>query len=667
MRALLLAVLVASTSFGAVTGITVVGRSDVMDGASCGSAGPYERIVGKAHFAVDPKLPANRIITDIDYAPRNARGMVEFSADIYVLKPRDPAKGNGTALLEISNRGHKGLLTMFDLAPASGDPRSAAEFGDKFLLDQGYTLVWVGWQFDVPHNPELLRLYTPIAKDGDQPITGLVRADFVLDRTERSHSLADRNHIAYPVLNPDDPAVQLTERDHPTSPRRIVPRSQWQFARDDDGKPVPDLTAVYMASGFEPGKIYEIVYTAKDPPLAGLGPAAVRDFISFLKYGGPESLLGDQHRFIKRAIGFGTSQSGRFLRTFLYYGFNADENGREVFDGVWSHVAGAARGSFNLRFAQPSRDAHPFMNFFYPVDIFPFTGLDETDPETHLTDGILDRASEAKVVPKIFYTNGSYEYWGRTAALIHATIDGKEDAPLAPGTRIYFLAGTQHGPNAKPVKHDTQNLANPTDYRWVMRALLVDMNAWLQSNTPPPESRYPRIAKDQLVPINAVHFPRISGVAYPKHLHHAYRVDYGPKFRSAGIISIEPPNVGKPFPGLVPQVDDDGIDEGGVRLPEVAVPLATFTGWNLRDKSIGAPDMLYSMVGSMIPFARTKSDREKNNDPRPSIEERYPSRADYLQKVSAAATVLAKERLLLGSDVEKVTQNAAAHWDQSIF
>ncbi|MGH7248689.1 MAG: alpha/beta hydrolase domain-containing protein, partial [Pseudomonadota bacterium] len=376
----------------------------------CGAAGPYERFTAKAHFALDPTLPANRGIADVEYAPRDENGLVEFSADIYVLEPRDPAKGNGTALVEISNRGGKGMLGMFDLAPASRDPRTAPEFGDRFLLAQGYTLAWVGWEFDVPHRPELLRLYPPIATSARGPITGLVRADFVLDRRATSHSLADRDQIAYPVMDPGDPSIKLTVRDRPNSERRAIPRSEWRFARDDGGRVVPDPASVYMAAGFEPARIYEIVYTAKDPPVAGLGMAAVRDFVSFLKYGGRAAPLGDRHRLLKRAIGFGTSQSGRFLRTFVYDGFNADEKGRKVFDGVWAHVAGAGRGSFNVRFAQPSRDSHLFMNFFYPVDIFPFTGLDETDPETGLTDGILRRVRQENVVPKIFYTNGSYEY-----------------------------------------------------------------------------------------------------------------------------------------------------------------------------------------------------------------------------------------------------------------
>src|SRR5207245_367499 len=250
-------------------------------------------------------------------------------------------------------------------------------------------------------------------------------------------------------------------------------------------------THLALDAGFEPGKIYELVYAAKDPALVGLGPAAIRDLISFLKYGNGNNVipLADQRRFIQRAYAVGTSQSGRFLRTFLYYGFNADEKGKQVLDGVMAHVAGAGRGSFDIRFGQPSRDGHPFLNLFYPTDIFPFTDMEETDPETGLTDGLLVKVEQAHVTPKIFYTNSAYEYWGRAASLIHTTPDGKKDAAPAPNTRIYFLAGTQHGANAQPVRTVTQNRPNPADYRFAMRALLAAMNAWVPDGTPPPDSR----------------------------------------------------------------------------------------------------------------------------------------------------------------------------------
>lgn len=640
------------TAQGAVTRVYVTERIDYPAGKI-----RYERITARAHFAIDPKAPANRIITDIDYAPTNEKGLVEFSADLVVLKPTDPAEGNGTILFEVSNRGNIGSMRMFDFA--SGP----LEAGDRFVLDRGFTMVWLGWQPDVPKDLRLLRLDAPVATDHGKPITGLVRSDIALTKTAKSASLADRGHIAYPVLNPDDPTIQLTVRDLPEGVRRPVPRSQWQFAREENGKPVADPASIYMESGFQAGKIYEIVYTAKDPWVVGLGPAAIRDFISFLKRGGPETLLSDQRAYLKRAIGFGTSQSGRFLRTFLYYGFNADERGRPVFDGVWAHVGGAGRGSFNHRFAQPSRDGHPMLNFFYPTDIFPFTDLDETDSLSGITDGLLDRAAKDNVVPKIFYTNGAYEYWGRAAAMIHVSPDGKADAPLAKDTRIYFLAGTQHGPGAQPVKSITQNIPNPSDYRWNMRALLVAMNEWLTNGAAPPDSAYPKLADGSLARPSELRFPKLPGVQLPTQFYHAWRVDYGPQFRTAGIVTQEPPKVGEQFPALMPQVDADGNEIAGVRAPELAVPLATYTGWNLRDPKIGAPQALSDMIGSMIPLAKTKAERQKTGDLRPSIEERYSGKQDYLDKVTAAAGKLAAQRLLIESDIPAIRERASARWD----
>ncbi len=374
-----------------------------------GAAGPYERIIAKAHFAVDPKVPANRIISDIDLAPRNEKGLVEFSADLYVMKPRDPGKGNGTILFEVSNRGGPGLFGSFGWSDAKNPDRA----GDRFLMEQGYTLVWLGWQWDVPQNPERLRLYAPVATENGKPITGLVRAEFIFDQRGTVAELADRDHIAYKVMDVNDRSIQMTVRDRVDAPRRVVPRERWRF---------PDPQHVEMPGGFELGKLYEVVYRAQDPVLVGLGPAGIRDLISFLKYGGVETLLGDQRRYLKRAIGYGVSQSGRFLRTFLYYGFNQDEKDRRVFDGVWAQVAGAGRGSFNHRFAQASRDHCPHRNTLYPTDIFPFSDGVQTDPETGLTDGLLARVKDA---PKIFYVNSSYEYWGRAASLLPTSIAGK--------------------------------------------------------------------------------------------------------------------------------------------------------------------------------------------------------------------------------------------------
>jgi hypothetical protein len=636
-RAWILSICLPALLPAALLRIEVSERTDVLDGKAFASAGPYERIVGKAYFAVDPNLPANKIITDIAKAPRNEDGLVPFSADFYCLKPRDPHHGNHAVLFEVSNRGGRAMQTYF---------------GNDFLMEQGYTLVWLGWEFDVPPGPGMLRLYAPVA----QGITGLVRSEIIVDHKAMRQSLGDRSQLAYPAMNPDDPGLTLTVREHADSPRRALARETWH---------IESGTHIVMPAGFEPGKIYELVYTAKDPPIVGLGPAAVRDLISFFNYGIPnDTILGDQHDYIKRAYGFGISQSGRFLRTFLYYGFNQDEHGRRVFDGIMAHVAGAGRGSFNHRFAQPSRDGHPFLNTFYPTDIFPFTDLAETDSETGITDGLLTHATPPAAVPKIFYTNTSYEYYGRSASLIHTTIDGRRDAPLAPNTRIYFLAGCQHGPSAfPPERWEAQNLQNPNNYEWNLRALLVALDAWVQFGEEPPPSRYPKIAEGSLTPLAAVAFPKVPGVQFPTRIQQAWHVNYGEEFRSAGIVTIEPPKVGSAFPMRVPQVDADGNETAGIRMPATAVPLATYTGWNLRSAAIGAPDELLSMTGSFIPFAHSKAERMKTGDPRLSVEERYASKQAYLDKVQSTAGDLVKERYLLERDVPLVVARASAEWD----
>src|SRR5215831_2580022 len=583
----------------------------------------FDRIAARVDFAIDLALPVNRVIADVDLAPRNAAGRVEFSADVVLLKPEKP---NGTLLLDIPNRGNRTVTNAFN---------------EAFLMEQGFTVAWVGWQFDAPQGANLVRLYAPVANG----IKGVVRAEIVVDRRETRQSLADRNHRPYPIVDPEDPTLTLTVRDHVDSPRRTIPRAAWR---------IEDGTAITMTEGFDPGRLYELIYTSQDPPVAGLGLAAVRDVVSYLK----------EHEKLGRAIGYGVSQSGRFLRNWLYFGFNQDEQEHIALDGVWANVAGGGRGSFNQRFAQPSRDGHPFLNTLYPVDLFPFTDLEQTDSVTKLKDGLLTHSLKAEFRPKIFYTNSSYEYYGRDAALIHISPDGKHDAPLAPNTRIYFFAGGQHGAAAFPPPHNnTQNSSSPNPYNLCFRALLVAMNEWVWHDTLPPASVYPHVASGELVPLSTVKFPKIPGVAFPARIAMARREDFGREFRTKGIVTQEPPKVGTPFPAMVPQVDRDGLDLGGIRMPEIQAPLATYTGWNLRAAAIGAPDELFSMQGSWIPFARTKVEREQSGDPRLSLEERYTDREDYLKKFEAAAKRLEAERFLLPADVAKLAERAATEWD----
>ena len=661
VAALVLVWIGSSTVAAEVVRIDVLSKGDVAGGKSFASAGPYERLAGRMYFEVDPSNDANRIITDIDNAPRNARGRVEFSADFFLLKPKQIAAGNGTLLYEVSNRGGKGMLGFFNQASGSLNPTTDAEMGDGFLMRQGFTLLWVGWQFDPPAREGLVRVYPPVATDNGKPIVGIVRSEVIVARVAFDASLADRDHVAYAVADPDDPANTLSVRDTIEGQRRYIPRSEWKFARVVNGAPVPDRTRVYLAGGFQPAKIYEVVYTSQNPPVAGAGPAAVRDAIAHLKHSSAEALSMPAGS-IQRAIAFGVSQSGRFLRTYLYYGFNEDEQRRKVFDGVMAHVAGAGRGSFNLRFAQPSRDGHPFLNKFYPTDIFPFTDTPQTDPQTGEKDGLLLRVKPASM-PKIFYTNSSYEYWGRAASLIHTAIDGRTDTPLADSTRIYMFAGGQHGPGAFPPRRSIgQQLNNPNDYRWSMRALLLAMNRWIKDEAAPPPSRYPRIDGRTLVPLESLAFPSLPGIGQPAEPHKAYRVFYGLDFASKGIISVDPPEANGSYPILVPQVDADGNELAGVKMPEVAVPLATYTGWNLFNPESGPAAVLSSMQGSYIPLARTRADRERAHDPRPSIEERYQNRDAYLARVSAAARELAQQGYLLEGDIVKIVERASSHW-----
>lgn len=665
MKKVLLTILLASTcstSFAKVVRFDVEERADVLDGLAFGLAGGYEKISGRVYFTVDPAIDANLIITDIDKAPVNENGLVEFSSEFYILKPKVVGRGNGSLLLEVGNRGGKGLLSFFNLAARSSDPETAEDFGDGFLMRKGFTLVWVGWQWDTPEVEGRMRMFPPIAIENGRAIRGLVRSDFVPRERESDHSLADRNHIAYPVADPDAAENVLTVRDDVEAERSVIPRSQWKFARVEGGKVVPDPRRVYLEGGFEPFRIYEVVYVSENPPIVGLGPGAVRDVVSHLKYdGAPE--LDIPNDALDRALGFGISQSGRFLRTFLYYGFNEDESRRRVFDGILAHVAGGGRGSFNHLFAQASRDAHPYINFFHPTDIFPFTDRAQVDFRTGVNDGLLVY-QKTEFLPKIFYTNSSYEYWGRAASLIHTSIDGREDAKLMDNVRIYHFAGTQHGPAGfPPTATSGQQKSNPMDSRWSMRALLVAMDRWAAGVAEVPPSRYGRIENATLVKPEELDFPALPGVDTAARIHKAYRADYGDKFRSDGIVTQEPPEIGAAYPMMVPAVDADGNETVGISLPEHAVPLATYTGWNLFNASSGPTHVLASMQGSFIPLPRTVSERKKTNDPRLSIEERYPSREHYLGLVAEAALGLIEDGYLLGADLPAMLSQAAEHWD----
>lgn len=600
-RVFAFAALLAAISQAAVTRVEVAERVDLAN---------YERIAGKVYFAVDPKLPANRAIADIDLAPRNAAGLVEFSADLLVLRPKDPAKTNGTAFFEIANRGTQPFYGALNIGGGRG-MRTAPDLGDHFMLDQGFTLVWVGWQSDVNPGPNSVKLYAPVLEG----VTGKVRTEILVNQKTTSQALP------YPAA-----AVAsgvLTVRDKADGPRFNIPNDQWKLNGDN---------RIEFAAGFELGRLYDFVYTAKDPVVAGLGMAAVRDYASYIKQRGEA----------KRVIGAGISQSGRFLRSFLADGFNGDEQGKKVFEGVWAHVAGAGHGDFNRRFAQPSRTSGQFSGVDFPTDLPPFH-----------PDELLAKSAKAGVAPKLLLSNGSHEYWGRAAGLNHISTDGKHDAAPSADVRIYYVAGTQHGAGGAP-NPQVQNPTNPMDWSFFQRAMLVALNTWITDGTAPPASQVPRIDKGQLVTVAALKFPILPGVNIVKQA-------YAPRHLDTG---SEPPVTGEAFPALVPQVDADGNETSGIRLPELRVPLATYMGWNLRNPSVGSPTEQFPLIGSMVAFPKTKADREKSGDPRPSIAERYPNEQEYLDKIESAAHELAKQRFLLEADVPQVVARAKQRWEQ---
>jgi feruloyl esterase len=608
-----------------VTRVTISARSVVADGHAFGSTGRYEKLVGRIEFAIDPSDARNAAIADLQHAPRAADGRVHFSSDLFVLRPVDAARGNGVLFFEISNRGRKALLSRFNGARSSDDPTGPADFGDGLLMRDGYTLVWVGWEFDVA-SPLLTIDAPPVQVTSTPPL----RVSFTLNERQNEAVLSDAP--LYPPVDRADTNALLTVRDRYWDPPVVIARDQWRFVA---GAGAP---RVALDGGFEAGRLYEVTYRATGRRVAGVGMAAIRDAASAFRSRVDLPVSG------RRAYVFGASQSGRFLRDFLHDGFNVDERGRQVFDAIWPHIAGAAGGSFNEPLATPTSLTA------YRATRFPFTDLSQPDA-SGARDGLLERYSRRQW-PKIMYTNTSVEYWGlgRAAALQHVSLTPLKDVQLPANVRIYLLAGTQHGEGPfPPTKAMGQQLGNPVPQRDVMRALLKGLDAWVRRGARPPDSRYPRLDDQTLVPASKVRFPRLAGVGDP-------RIITGP----ARLVKRD---VAGMLPFLVPQVDTDGNEIAGIRVPDLAVPLATTTGWNFRSEAIGNPGEIVSLAGSYIPFARTDAERRAQKDPRPSVEERYQTRDEYLAKIRAATDDLVKQGYLLAEDTDSVMTRAHAHWD----
>lgn len=649
------------------------------DGKAFGNTGPYEKLVGVARFTLDPADAHNQPIVDLALAPRNAEGKVEFETDVYLLAPKDPARGNGAILYDVNNRGNKLALRFFNFGSGSNDPSQAADAGDGFLFRRGYTVVWCGWIGELLPGGNRLLLRPPVATEGGKPIRGIVRYEMVSDTPAETLPLSRREgHGSYAPTARGAAEGVLTWRMRQTDARVPIPRGQWSLER----QPIPSVTQgvpgtlgqvrLRVAGGFRPGYIYELICEAEGPIVQGTGYAAVRDLLAFLRYStseqNPLRTAGGKPA-ITRVHGFGVSQSGRFLRNFTYLGFNKDEADRKVFDGLIPHVAGGGLGFFNHRFAQPTRHNGQHEEHHYPADIFPFTYGESTDPFSGRSDSILRRlAAEPAFLPRVMHTQSAAEYWHRSGSLVHTDPLGKKDADVPDTVRVYAFGGTQHGPASDPPDRGiAENLTNPGDYRPFLRGLLEALDRWVRDGTAPPPSVYPRIDQGTLVGWQqaSTGFPALPGVRYPEVIQCPQALDLGPEFASRGIISVEPPRVRGDYVVLVPRSGPDGNDLGTLLPAEVAVPLATYTGWNLRRRDVGAEAMLASLMGSYIPLPRTRADQQASGDPRQSIEERYGDFATYRQRFAAACADLVRQGYMPQEDADRLLASRQQAWDRA--
>ncbi len=649
----------------ALTRLDIKTRRPFAGGESFGNVGKYERIDGMAHFAVDPSHADNAVIADIGLAPRNRDGRVEFSADFRIVKPVDNDHGNGRLLLDVVNRGKELALKNINSAP-DGPPDAEPHPGNGFLMRQGYSLVWCGWQHDVPAAPGLFRCNVPTAQNPDgSPVSGRIVVSFQPTVATSVQYLSDREHGPYPTNHLESWESVLTAQDHDDGPEAVIPRERWAFARLVDGRRVPDAAHVTMEGGFEAGKVYRVLYETSHAPVVGLGLLATRDIAAWLRYanadddGAANPLAGA----IGRAYAYGRSQSGRFLRQMLYLGLNRDESERVVFDGMLPNVAGGKMGEFNVRFGQPSSLSNRSVN-----NLPPFLDLDREGGE-----GILDKVVERGVAPKIIYTNTSSEYWGGHGALAHMTPDGKQDVALPENVRSWLFCGTQHAPAKLPISDTNRDTGgrgtqalNYVDYRPLMRAALARLDEWVTHDTQPPGNGYPSHADGTVVAAEelADRFAELPGVEFPTRRKAIRRLDFGP---NRAVPDQIPPAVGDVYPSLVSAVDADGNETGGIRLPAVEVPLATYTGWNARHREIGGQGQVLApggtVVGGAIPFATTREERLATGDPRPSIEERYGSVDEYLERVRACAESLVESGYALSEDVATLVSQGQEVYD----
>ena len=685
LSALLLAVVftLAIDAEAKLVKLEITKREVVAGGVAFGDAGPYEKLSGRAWFEVDPTLERNKVVFDIDRAPLNSAGKVEFSADMVILRPINLALGAKTLFFAVNNRGRKiAFGRMHDTAAdaSMNDPMALHDFGNGFLMKRGYVIAWVGWGADIAPGDNRLTVNFPIAQEHGQPVTERILTEFS-DRNfngGKPFSLPLSGAPAFksfPAVSSDKKQAQAelyvlsSDSPRPSSPDiprgEAVPDDQWALADCPDGWPgKPSTGHLCLKEGFRNDRNYHLIYRATDSPVMGLGYVTTRDFVSFLKNdqtdakGNANPVYG-----IKTTLCQGISSSGMYLRDFLYQGFNVDEQERQVCAGMHIHIAGVQKLYLNYRFAQPNPFTQQHRERYVPDTNFPRQYAVRINPLNKVPDGILKRP---RTDPKILHTDTSNEYWQFRASLTGASEGGSMDFNESSKVRRYLLSSQQHGgfksdaPNHGIADKQCEQLTNATHPGPLLRALVVALDDWVTKNVAPPETRVPKIADGTLVAPADLKLPKIPGLTFEGLYNGSGDRDFGPRVTgNSGVVDLLIPHTKAVHKILVPQVDAIGNDIAGIRHPFVEVPVATLLGWNTRTREFGGPD-LCDLLGSTVPLPKTRADAQAKGDPRPSLEELYGSHENYVAKVAAAARKLEAERLMLDADVDMVIRDAQA-------
>jgi hypothetical protein len=656
---------VVTSSFARVKSVQVTGRADWSSPNYSGAYGEYEWVTGKVTYEIDPAYFLNQVIVDIDKAVKNDEtGLVEFSTDFQLLKPKDIERGSKKLLYIVVNRGGRNN-----------------NFND-LMANRGYTIVWSGWQGNIPFGlagPDAGSFGNdfPIATNPDDtPITGKVYNTFYIGASNTgsvSHSLVltyDRGRgykdiPAYYANHMDDPAAQLWKHEFPYGERVLIDKWQWAFAKaNPDGTQGPaSANDVWLSGGFQPGLGYEIVYTGRDPIVQGLSFASVRDLMAFLKYSDSEQNPVRVAGGMRTALAYGKSQSGRFLRVLTYLGFNESEDNRQVFDGIYADAPGGSQGAFNFRFSNPGRVTSPDVDLYQLTDYPPFSFSTTTDPYTGITGSLLDRAVARNVVPKFFQIQTSAEYWTRSGSLAHLLPDLSGDQHFPKSVRYYHVSSTQHSPSTNSSTNPVRQLpSNTNNFKPVIDGLLAALDEWASDGIAPPHNVLPKLEDGTMGDWRraASGFPDIPGVNYPSYIHEPPIFD--PSTMVNGVVTELPIRTLAPqhfYPALSPTVDADGNEIAGIRTPDVHCPIATYTGWTLYQGTYGT-GILIRNAGSTIPFKATKAERLASGDPRLSIQERYKDHDAYVACVARWAGHLAKHRFIVPAEVQRYIDRAEA-------